>query len=104
MCKPESVFENETYTIVWDIVMITVHPIPVKRLDLVLLNKKKKKVNSAVCNLGTVTENWNGDLINWELEKDLRPFRPQDCKIQREYLIQVRIVKLTSVKKKKNQL
>ena len=39
MLKPESVQEKETHKILWDFD----HPIPARRPDLVLINKKKKK-------------------------------------------------------------
>ena len=42
LCKPESVLENKTNRILWDLEIKTDHPIPPKRLDPVLINKKKK--------------------------------------------------------------
>ena len=42
MYKPESVFENETYNIFLHFVMQTNNVIAAKKLDIVLLNKKKR--------------------------------------------------------------
>ena len=41
MLKPESVLENETHKILWDFEMQTDNPIPARRPDLLLINKKK---------------------------------------------------------------
>ena len=43
MHKSESVLSNETHKIIWDFEIKTDHPIPARRPDLVLINKKKKK-------------------------------------------------------------
>ena len=41
MYKPEFVIENETHEILWDFEIQTDHPIPARRLDLVLINMKE---------------------------------------------------------------
>ena len=42
MHKLESVLENETHTILWDFEIKTDQLIPVRRSDLVLINKKER--------------------------------------------------------------
>ena len=42
MHKPENVLENETHKIIWGFEIITDHPIPAGRPDLVLINKKER--------------------------------------------------------------
>ena len=44
--KPESVLENEMHKILWDFAIKTDHPIPARRPDLVLINKKKENVST----------------------------------------------------------
>ena len=41
--KPESVLLNETHKILRDFVIQTDHPIPARRPDLILINKKNKR-------------------------------------------------------------
>ena len=41
MHKPESVFENEKHQILWDFEIQTDHQLPVRRLYLVIINKRK---------------------------------------------------------------
>ena len=52
MHKPESLFENETYKILWDLQQIqTDYQIPARRPDLMSINKKNRTcylVNIAV--------------------------------------------------------
>ena len=42
MHKPESVLENEIHDVLWDFEIKTYHSILARRLDQVLINKKKK--------------------------------------------------------------
>ena len=44
MHKPESVVDNEKRKILWEFWVQTDHLIPTRRLDLVLINKKKELV------------------------------------------------------------
>ena len=41
MHKPETVLENNTHKILWDFKIKTDHPIPARRSDRVVINKKK---------------------------------------------------------------
>ena len=41
MHKPESLLKNETHKILYDFYIQTDHQIPVRRLDRVIINKKK---------------------------------------------------------------
>ena len=43
MHKPESVEENEMHKVLWDFEIQTDHLIPARRLELVIVNKRKKK-------------------------------------------------------------
>ena len=43
MNKPESVGENKTYRILWDLEIQIDHQIPARKPDLVITTKKKKK-------------------------------------------------------------
>ena len=50
MHKPESVLENETHKIFWDFEIQTDHLIAARRLNLVIVNKKKEHLpNSVFC-------------------------------------------------------
>ena len=42
MLNPESTSENETHKLLWDLKIQTDHLIPAKRLDQVIINKKKR--------------------------------------------------------------
>ena len=64
MCKPESVRENETHKILWDFEIQTDHPIPSRRQDLVLINKKKGFVIPWVLPFQQTSE--------WKLKKEKR--------------------------------
>ena len=44
MLKPEAVFESETQKNLWDFEKQTDRPISVGRLDLIFMNKRKKKL------------------------------------------------------------
>ena len=41
--KPESILENETHKLLWDFEIQTDHLILARRLDLVIINKKKRE-------------------------------------------------------------
>ena len=41
--KQESILENETHKVLWDFEIQTDHVIPPRRLDLKIINKKRKK-------------------------------------------------------------
>ena len=43
MHNPAHVLENDTYKLLWDFDVHTDHLIPARRLDLIIINKKKKK-------------------------------------------------------------
>ena len=60
MHQPESIWEKEMHKILWDFEIQTDHLISTKRLDLVVVNKKKKEnlPNSGVCHpRGSQSEN-----------------------------------------------
>ena len=42
MHKPESILENETHKILWDLEIQRDHLVPIRRPELVLMKKKKK--------------------------------------------------------------
>ena len=42
--KPESVRQNEMYKIHWNLEMQTDHQIPIRKQDLVFINKKRKPI------------------------------------------------------------
>ena len=44
MHNPESILENETYKLLWDFMIQTDHLILTRRLDLVIVNKKKREL------------------------------------------------------------
>ena len=50
--RPESVLENEMHIILWDFEMQTDHLIPVRRPDLVIVNKQENLPNSGLCRPG----------------------------------------------------
>ena len=43
MYNPTPVLENDTHKLLWDFNIQTGHQIPARRLDLIIVNKKKKK-------------------------------------------------------------
>ena len=43
MHNPAPVLENDTHELLWDFNIQTDHLIPVRRPDLIIINKKKKK-------------------------------------------------------------
>ena len=43
MHKPESILENETHEILWDLEIQVAHQIQARRSDLVLISKKTKQ-------------------------------------------------------------
>ena len=49
MHNPESVLENETDKILWDLEIQTDHSIPSRRPDLILINKKKNLPTCGFC-------------------------------------------------------
>ena len=71
--KPVSVFENETYKILWDFEIQTDHLIPVRRSNLVLINKDNKS-----CHLVFYTVPTDERIKNkrkWKGKYTLRPFQ-----------------------------
>ena len=42
MYKPESAIESEMHKISWDFEIQTDHQVPTRRLNLILINKKKR--------------------------------------------------------------
>ena len=46
MHNPESVLENETHKLLWDIDIQTDHLISATRLELAIVSKKKKLLNT----------------------------------------------------------
>ena len=45
MHKPEFLLENDTYRFLWDFGIQTDYPIPARRPDVVLINKKEIEKN-----------------------------------------------------------
>ena len=52
MHDPKSVLENETCKLLRDFEIQTVHLIPTRRLDLMIVNKKENLPNSELCRPG----------------------------------------------------
>ena len=46
MYKPEFVLENLMYKHLWEFEIQTDHPVPTRRPDLVIVNKKKENLQS----------------------------------------------------------
>ena len=44
MHKPAPVLENDTHKLIWDIDIQTDHLISARRLDIIIINKKKKRI------------------------------------------------------------
>ena len=44
MHNPAPVLENDTHKLLWDVNIQTDHLIPVRRPDLIIINKKKKRI------------------------------------------------------------
>ena len=68
MHKPESIQENETHKILWDFEIQTDDLIPVSRLDLVLINRRKKDNIILWILLFQRTTEWKLKKINKNLE------------------------------------
>ena len=48
MHKPESATQNDMHKILWDFAIQMEYLIPIRKPDLVLINKKKKNLQSSV--------------------------------------------------------
>ena len=56
MHKPESIRENETHKILWDLEIQTDHLIPARRPDLVIVNKKKINRSFRIVNFSILAD------------------------------------------------
>ena len=57
MHKPESIRENKTHKIFWDFEIQMDHLIPARRLDQVLINKRKRTYRQFCCSGRSQSEN-----------------------------------------------
>ena len=64
MHNPAAVLENDTHKLLWDLDIQTDHPISARRPDLMVINKKKKRICKIV-NFA-VPEYWEE---SWRLEE-----------------------------------
>ena len=51
MHSPESILENETHKLLWDLEINTDHLISVRQPDQVIVNKKEKKSKKGTCRI-----------------------------------------------------
>ena len=57
MHNPESVLENETHKLLWDFEIKRDHLISARQPDLIIINKKKKKINSRIVDFAVTVDN-----------------------------------------------
>ena len=68
MNNPAPVIENDTHKLLWDFNIQMDHLIPARRLDLIIINKKKKKRTCKIVDLAVPVDPQNKTERMWKEE------------------------------------